>query len=337
MQEFLKKIGVGKNHWKDLTYNEAYSANLKIIDGESTDIQTGAFWSIMRVKYSSIEELKGFLDAFKEDMQFIEAVEYQPVDLAVGYDGKNRTVHILPAAIFIATGAGAKVVGHGNEHVPSKYGVTYHEILKIMGCNYLYDKGDILKTLELSGFAFYHQKYFHPKLSALLPKRREFGLRTYINTVEKLLNPFHTNKVLIGMAHSKFIDKYIQLGVYAGFKDVFVVQGLEGGIEPFPNKETKVHTNKIFSISILPKSQNNTDISVKLTPEENADLCLSILRNKENYLREWAIMTAGLIINSYYTGENITESIKKAEESLKSGAAYENFQIYKSLTGDTIL
>ncbi len=332
MQEFIKKIGVGKERWKDLSYEEAYSAQKTILNDGATDIQTGAFWGVMRIKYASIEELKGFIDATKEDINHIEAQEFQPVDLAVGYDGKNRSIHILPAAIFIASGAGAKVVGHGNENVPSKYGITYNDILKHMGCEIISDRDNILKTLELSGFAFYHQSFMSPKLAALLPKRREFGLRTYINTIEKILNPFKTTKALIGMTHSKFLDKYIQIASYSGFKDIFVVKGLEGGIEPFPERETKVITNKIFSISIIPKDMENVSISETLSPKENAQLCISILNNEDNPLKKWAIITAGLIIYSYGIGENITEAIKKAEESLETGAALESFDIYKSLT-----
>ena len=332
MQEFIKKIGVGKERWKDLSYEEAYNAQKEILNGNTTDIQTGAFWGIMRVKYASIEELEGFIDATKETVNHIEAQEFQPVDLAVGYDGKNRSIHILPAAIFIASGAGAKIVGHGNENVPSKYGVTYYDILRHMGCGVLSDKDDILKTLELSGFAFYHQKFMSPKLASLLPKRREFGLRTYLNTIEKILNPFKTTKVLIGMTHSKFLDKYIQIASHSGFKNIFVVKGLEGGIEPFPDRETKVITNKIFSISIIPKDMESINISETLSPEENAKLCSDILNKEDTPLKKWAVITAGLIIYSYGLGENITEAIKKAEESLEIGAALESFEIYRSLS-----
>ena len=332
MQGLIKKIGVGKERWKDLSYEEAYNAQKKILEGESTDIQTGAFWGIMRVKYASVEELEGFIDATKETVNHIEAQEFHPVDLAVGYDGKNRSVHILPAAIFIAAGAGAKVVGHGNENVPSKYGITYYDVLRYMGCGLLAEKEDILKTLELSGFAFYHQSFMSPKLASLLPKRREFGLRTYINTIEKILNPFQTTKVLIGMAHSKFLDKYIQIASHSGFKNIFVVKGLEGGIEPFSDRETKVITNKIFSISIIPKDMEDINIFEKISLKENVQLCSDILENKENPFKKWAVITAGLIIYSYGIGENITEAIKKAEESLETGSALESFEIYRSLS-----
>ncbi len=333
MIEYLKKVGVGKEKWKDLTYEEAYNAQKLILYGKVTDIQVGAFLSAMRLKYATAEELNGFIDALREETNFIDTDELKPVDLSIGYDGKNKSIHILPAAIFIATGAGAKVVGHGNEKVPSKFGLTYHEVLSAMGCGIQLSPDNLLKTLELSGFSFYHQKYLNPKLASLLPKRQEFGLRTFLNTIEKMLNPFKTTKVLIGVAHNQFITKYIQIGTHVGFKNIFVVKGLEGGIEPFPNRETKVCTNKIFSISILPKElkgyiKSEKNVSVK----ENADICISVLKNEKNPFREWALITAALIISAYRFNDDIKESISLAEDSLNSGAAYESFELYKSLT-----
>ncbi len=336
MYKYLKKIGVGKERWKDLTYEEAFEANKKILNAEATDIQIGAFWGVMRVKYANIEELKGFIDSLREETHYIETDEFQPLDLGVGYDGKDKSIHILPAAIFIAAGAGAKIVGHGNERVPSKFGLTYHEVLKAMECDILFDTDEIAKSLELSGFAFYHQKIMNPKLASLLPKRQEFYMRTYLNTIEKLLNPFKTTKIIVGVAHSNFIDKYIQLCSYVGFKDIFVIRGLEGGIEPFPNRETKVCTNKIFSVAIRPKDKTHIDFAKEVSPEENAEICISVLKNEENVFKDWAIMTAGVLLLGYGLTDNITDAVHLAEESLNTNAAYECFEIYRSLSKKSI-
>ncbi len=333
MITYLKKVAAGKERAKDLTYGEAFQANKDILDRKATDIQIGAFWSAMRVKYATIEELKGFIDALREETNYIDSYELNPVDLAVGYDGKNKSIHILPASIFIAAGAGAKIVGHGNEKVPSKFGITYQEVLNAMGCFILTNSDDILKALELSGFSFYHQKYLNPKLASLLPKRREFGLRNFLNTIEKMLNPFRTTKVLVGVAHTQFIEKYIQIAHHVGFKDIFVIKGLEGGIEPFPNKETKVNTNKVFSLSIIPKRLNeDIKFTQNISLKENADICLSVLKNEDNPFTEWALLTASLIITAYGIEDDIKNAVLLAEESLNSGAALECFEVYKSLT-----
>jgi anthranilate phosphoribosyltransferase len=332
--EFLKKVGVGKSKQQSLNYEEAYQANQLILNGKSTDIQTGFFWGALRLKGETDEELQGFLDALKEETNYIDLDDIQPVDLAVPYDGKNRSLYILPASIFIATGSGAKIVGHGAEDVPSKYGITYHQILNLMGCMYLSNEEEIKKAIDLSGFTFYHQKYLNPKLFSLLPKRQEFGLRTYINTLEKLLNPFKTTKVLIGVKHTPYIQKYIELGYFSGFKDIYVVKGLEGGIEPYPDKETKIYTSKIFSIKVIPKDLEMETLvkSKNLSVKDNVDICLSILKNEDNPFKNWALITASLLIVAYGLTEDLKEALSMAEESLNSGSAYESFEIYRSLS-----
>ncbi|RUM58577.1 MAG: hypothetical protein DSY66_00220 [Persephonella sp.] len=333
MYEYLKKVASGKKTLKDLTYREAYEVNNKILNSEATNIQIGAFWSALRIKYATLDELKGFIDSIKEYTDFIDLSEYKPVDLAVNYDGKNKSIHILPASIFIATGAGAKVVGHGAKNVPSKYGVTYYEVLEAMGCGYPTNSEEIYKAIELSGFTFAYQKIFNRKLYNLLPKRQEFGLRTYINTVEKILNPFKTTKVIIGVNHLNYVEKYIKLAFYTGYNDIYVVKGLEGGIEPSPEKPTKIFTSKVFSLTIYPKElKEKINCDSSITINKNAEICLSILKNEDNPYRDWAILTAGLIIYAYGLTNDISEANKLAEESLKSGLAYQNFKIYKSLT-----
>ncbi len=150
-----------------------------------------------------------------------------------------------------------------------------------------------------------------------------------------MLNPFQTTKVLIGAAHKQFITKYIQLGAHVGFKEIFLIRGLEGGIEPFPNRETKVCTNKVFSLSIIPKElSENLNFVEKLSVKDNADICLSILKREDNPFKEWALLTAGLIISAYETTDDIKKSISLAEESLNSGAAWECFEVYKSLSNN---
>ncbi len=333
MIEYLKKVGAGKERAKNLTYEEAYNANTMILKQEATDIQTGAFWSSMRMKQATEEELKGFIDSTAVYTEFIET-ELNPLDLAVPYDGKNRTIHILPASIFIASGVGVNLVGHGSDKVPSKFGITYHEVLNEMGCNYIEDKNKLKKALELSGFAFYHQKYMNKKLYSLLPKREEFGLRSYINTIEKLLNPFKSTKVIIGYTHKAFVERYIQISYHRGFKDIYLINGLEGGIEPFISKPTQIKSNKAFSLNIIAKeididiSLESVDNSVK----KNAEICLSILKNENSPYKQWALLTSAILVVTYGLVSDIKEAYNLCEHSLSEMAALEKFEIYKNIS-----
>ena len=326
MIEFLKKVGAGKKRFKDLTRKEAYDAEKMIVEGKATDIQTGAFWSAQRIKYASVEELKGFIDLHREYATFIDT-DIKPLDIAINYDGKDRSIHILPASIFISASAGAYLSGHGAENVPSKYGITYHQILEKMGAKTPEKIDTVKKLLEKSGFGFAHQSLFAQKLFNLLPKRREFGLRTYHNTMERMLNPFNTDRIITGVSHPPYIQKYTELAEHVSIEKITVFKALEGGVEPFPNHETVVHLNG-KKITIHPEGIKKELILKKVSTEENGKICLSVLKNEDKDHTPFAILTASILIMAYGLTDDIDQAKQMAEESLKSGKAYERFKKY---------
>ena len=332
MIEYLKVVGTGKKRLKDLTQEEAYNAEKLIIDGKATDLQIGAFWAAERIKYASIEELKGFIDAHREYMTRIKT-DTKPLDIAINYDGKNRSVHVLPAAIFIAVASGIYLAGHGAEGIPSKYGITYHQILEYMGAKTPDNLNTVIRTLEEIGFGFAHQRLFAQKLFNLLPKRKEFGLRTYHNTMERMLNPFGTDKVITGVSHPPYIQKYTELAKYVGFEKITVFKALEGGVEPFPNHETILHLNG-KEIKIYPEGINKELILRKISPEENAKICLDILKNEDQNNTPFAILTAAILIMAYGLTDDLEIAKQMAKESLKFGKAYERFKRYVEITNE---
>jgi len=326
MIEFLKKVGAGKKRFKDLTRKEAYDAEKMITDGKATDLQIGAFWSAQRIKYASVEELKGFLDLHTEYMTTIDT-QIKPLDIAINYDGKDRSIHILPASIFISAGTGIYLSGHGAEDVPSKYGITYHQIIEKMGAKTPEKIDTVRKLLEKTGFGFIHQRLFAQKLFNLLPKRREFGLRTYHNTMERMLNPFKTDKVITGVSHPPYIQKYTELARYVGMERITVFKSLEGGVEPFPNHETDIYLNG-KKLTVYPEGIKKELILRKVSPEENGKICISVLKNENEDLIPFAVLTASILIMAYGNTQDLTEAKQMAEESLKSGKAYEKFKKY---------
>lgn len=330
MIEYLKVVGTGKKRLKDLTQEEAYNAEKLIIDGKATDIQIGAFWAAERIKYASVDELKGFIDAHREYMTRIKT-DIKPLDIAINYDGKNRSVHILPAAIFITAASGVYLAGHGAEDIPSKYGITYHQILEYMGAKTPENLNTVVKTLEETGFGFAHQRLFAQKLFNLLHKRKEFGLRTYHNTMERMLNPFETDKVITGVSHPPYIQKYTELAKYVGFKKITVFKALEGGVEPFPNHETVLHIND-KEIKVYPEDINKEFIIRKVSSKENAKICLNILKNEDQNHTPFAVLTAAILILAYGLTDDLDTAKQITTESLKSGKAYERFKKYLLLS-----
>ncbi len=331
MEKFLKTVGVGVHGSKHLTFEEAKEAMKIILNGNSDDIETGAFWMAMRYKGEDIEELKGFLHTLREETKIVNTSSFDPLDISVPYDGKNRTPHILPVSIFIATASGMKITGHGSENVPAKYGTGYYDILIEMGCCYLKDKEDVLNALEISGFAYLPQWCFNRKLFALLPKRRRFHLRTYINVLEKILNPFNTTKIIAGIFHKPYFKKLKELLSYLKFKNFYVIKGVEGGIEINPFKPTTILDKDENEIKISPSTQlklEERSISIK----ENAKICYQILKGEDHPLSQWAIDTAGILMLAGGTVSSFEEGKEVAHENLKNGKALKMFENFKKVS-----
>ncbi|NPA51348.1 MAG: anthranilate phosphoribosyltransferase [Aquificae bacterium] len=331
MEKFLKTVGVGVHGSKALSFEEAEEAMRIILNGDCDDIETGAFFMAMRYKGEEIQELKGFLEALRDETKITHTPKFKPLDISVPYDGKNRTPHILPASIFIATSSGLKITGHGSENVPAKYGTNYYDVLIEMGCCYLKDKEDVLDALEISGFAYLPQWCFNRKLFALLPKRRKFHLRTFINVIEKLLNPFNTKKIAVGIFHKPYFKKLKELLTHLQFEDFYVIKGVEGGIETNPFKPTTIIDKEGKEIKISPSKPINIE-EKSISLKENAKLCYQILKGESHPLEQWAVETAGLLLFIGGVASSIEEGIELAKENLKTKKAYKTFENFQKIT-----
>ncbi len=334
MEKFLKTVGVGVHGSKSLSFEEAKEVMKIILNGNSDDIETGAFWMAMRYKGEEIEELKGFLQALNEETNIIDVSYLNPIDISVPYDGKNRTPHILPVSIFIATASGIKITGHGSEGVPAKYGTGYYDVLVEMGCRYLKDKEDIINALENTGFAYFPQWCFNRKLFSLLPKRRKFHLRTYLNVLEKLLNPFNTKKIIAGIFHKPYFKKLKELLSFQKFEEFFVIKGIEGGIETNPLRPTVILDKEGKEIKFSPEKPINLQekpISIK----ENAKICYQILQGKNHPLSIWAVDTASLLIFASGKTSSFEEAKEVAKENLKNQKALKLFKEFQKITSQS--
>jgi len=68
--QFVRIVGKGKNGARSLTYDEAYQAFSMILKNEVLDVQLGAFLMLLRVKEESVDELAGFVQATRDQLQF---------------------------------------------------------------------------------------------------------------------------------------------------------------------------------------------------------------------------------------------------------------------------
>lgn len=346
MKEYLKKAGRGKDGAKDLTMDEAQSAFGDIIYGRATPVQVGAFYAVMRMKGERREELAGFLKSARLACKTIDLAgdsrfkdRGNIIDVATPYDGKVRSPHILPSAVFIAAGAGADVISHGSTKVPSKEADGFYDVLLKMGCSFLGTSKKITEALAETGFVYYYQSAYSPKLFSLLALRREYGLRTFINVIEKSLNLFNVKKTLVSVFHEPYFKLQSDLSMDGGFESWFVVGGLEGGVEPLPDKESKLLIGSLGTEEIVSLNPKDLGLNIDRTKLasmasiESADMNQKVLDGGgESLYRDFALYSAALIVFASGVSDSMEDALTRCEKSLTSGEALGRFKDYKKIT-----
>ncbi len=323
MREVLKKVCRGCQNPGYISEEEAYEVFKEILDGKADPVHISAFFTGLRMRGESKEEFEGIYRALRERVKFLEYSRKERVDLAVSYDGKIKTLHILPSAIFIALSCGVSISSHGTRGVPAKFGNNFFEVISLM-TGRDYKKEEISR---LNNFLYADQYLFARDLYNLLGIRNKLGFRTFINVIEKVLNPFNSSYVITSVAHNPYFEKLYYLCQKAGFERIMILKGVEGGVEPYPDRKTKIMINGEYSEIDPAEYGLKTDLPAgNFSLEEQAEKNIRILEGKEEELGKWAILTASLIIYLYRIHEDFGSAIEKALFHLSEGKAYEEFK-----------
>ncbi len=207
----VKAVGTGKKHNRELTYEEMYAVTEMMLEQSVYPEQIVAFLLGWRVRVETAEEFRAMLACF--DRYICKRAVSDAIELGYPYDGKVDNPYLFPLVAGYLEGSGLQLVVTGDLLQPSKAGTTLKEVAENIAlpknCHY-FDRAD-----------------FFPKLHALTTLRRRLGLRTGINTVEKLPNVAGAEIALIGAFHKPFVKKYAEI-FGSRYRRLVVVQGNEG-------------------------------------------------------------------------------------------------------------
>jgi len=226
MKEWIQAVGNGGPAARDLTYEEAVAAARAMAEGDSTDAQNAAFLMALRMKGEAGEELRAFVDVFRSHR--LPYIEHQhSLNSVSPYEGRHVVPITLAVSLLLAS-VGFPQVLHGSGKLPPKLGVSLKEIIEGLGV-----------AVDLSVQAWetvfvHHQIGFLwtdrlcPPIGRLRQVREQLGVRTVINTVEKVINPVHSANLIVGVRSRAMMEKLVPICVQSGFQTVYIVQGMEG-------------------------------------------------------------------------------------------------------------
>ncbi|MBI1871416.1 MAG: anthranilate phosphoribosyltransferase [Chlamydiae bacterium] len=337
-RKYIKAVGTGPKLSRNLTSEEAERAFQLILEGEATDAQIGALLVPLRMQGETVEELAAFTKVTRNFCHQIHTHFKHFVDCGVAYDGKIKFPHLMPVAAFVAAGAGAQVLLHGQSETPPKYGVSVLDVFKILGVSIDEPMIRVKEILEKIGVGFLSIEEISPRVAQLKRIREELGLRTVFNHIEKLWNPMNAPHQVISVYHGPYLQTIPNVLEKLNAKHALVVQGMEGTPDCRLNRVTKIvelRGNEFIPMMIQPKELGFEAIEEPvfegLTPQENADFVVKCLESKEGALRDLSILNGALLIYASEITNNLAEAVNRARDSLDSRQALNKLQTLRKM------
>lgn len=181
----------------DLSIAEATWAMERVMEGEATPAQLGAFLVALRAKGETVHEIVGFRDAILAHAQPL-AVDPMALDMCGTGGDRFGTVNVSTMASVVAAAAGARVVKHGNRAASSASGSS--DVLAALGLGLDLAPVDVARVLDEAGITFVFAALFHPGFRHAGPVRGELGIPTVFNFLGPLCNPARPEASSIGVA-----------------------------------------------------------------------------------------------------------------------------------------
>lgn len=234
--QYVRIIGKGKNGARSLSYEEAYQAFSMILKNEVLDVQLGAFLMLLRAKEESVDELTGFVQATKDQLNF----EPLAVDLDwSSYAGKRKHYPwFLLAALTLAKN-GYNIVMHGaSGHTINR--IYTEQVLDYLGFPICMNQSEIRTQLQEKHFAYLPLDVISPVLGDLINLRNVMGLRSPVHTLARLINPFNAKATLQAIFHPAYRTSHQHAAFKLGYQNSAVIKGEGGEFERNPDAKTLI-------------------------------------------------------------------------------------------------
>ncbi len=214
--KYIHAVGTGEKGNRDLTQEEAKDMMEQILKQEVFPEQAAAFLLGWRLKPETTDEFRGVVDACDAFIKRIPIAN--SIELGYPFDGKANNPFIFPLVAKVLKESELELVVVGDDLAPAKAGIT----LK-----------DVATNIELNkNIHYFDRADFFKEMHDLTEMRMRLGLRTGINTIEKLTRVASSEFAITGVFHKPYVKKYVE--VFSDkYKRFALIQGNEGTPELF--------------------------------------------------------------------------------------------------------
>lgn len=236
--QYIRAIGKGKKGARSLSREEAIAAFRLILDGKTEAIQTGAFLMLLRVKEESPEELAGFVQAVRAHIAPIQRISAD-LDWS-SYAGKRKHLPWFVLSALLLAENGIRVFMHGSDgHTAGR--LYTEKCFTQLGLPVATSWEAVSNSLDSNNLCFFHLQHWCPALQALIDLRNQFGLRSPVHTLVRLINPLGASSSLQSIFHPAYAPNHQQAAHLLGQHNALVIKGEGGEFEWRPDADCKLY------------------------------------------------------------------------------------------------
>jgi len=321
-----------------LTADHASAVLDEIMEGRTSEVQTGAFLVALRAKGETVAELVGLARTMRRLAAPVEVGRDDLVDTA-GTGGGPLTFNISTTAALVAAGAGCAIAKHGNRSSTSRSGSA--DLLEALGVRIDVDPPAVARCIDEVGFGFMFAPRHHAAMKHVVPVRNELAVRTIFNFLGPLTNPAGARRQLLGVSDSRYQETIAEALVGLGCERALVVRADDGVDEIGLAGRTRVievmdrRTEEWFvEPQDLGLDLADPDEVTGGTPEENAATVTRILAGENGPPRDVVLLNAGAAIAVGGLASDLAAGVEVARESIDSGSARDVLGRLVELTGE---
>jgi len=310
----------------DLTRDETHLVMSRVMAGEATEAQIGAFLVALRAKGETADEMTGLVDAMVDASVRVDVGE--PVVDSVGTGGdQSGTFNISTTAAFIAAGAGVRVAKHGNRAASSRTGSA--DVLESLGFDLEMQPDDTVAMIREVGFGFFFAPRYHPAMRHAGPVRSSLGIRTVFNFLGPLTNPAGATRLSVGTSDPGMASLMVEVLANRGAERAFVFYG-EDGLDELtttgPSFIYRLRDGEVTTAEFTPEDfgvrRATIDELKGGSAEENTEILLGILNGRPGPKRDIAVVNAAPAIVVAGLADGFVEAVALAGEAIDSGDAW---------------
>lgn len=323
---------------ENLSEQGMYEKSLAMLNGDINEQQIKSFLSGLHEKGETADELVGLVKAMREKAVALPEVGGQLVDVCGTGGDRSYSFNISTLTAFVLAGCGMTVAKHGNRSVSSKTGSS--DVLEALGISTETDIASIPTMLDQTGIALLFAPAIHPALGGLRQIRKDIGTPTIFNLVGPLANPLPITIQMTGVYRRDMLEPMADALIRLGRKKGALVHGA-GGLDELSlagtneliifNKQGKrkmtLHPNEVGLEVASIEAIRGGD------PKRNAEIFMDVLSGTDSPYLDTVALNAGVVLYVSGKAESVTEGVKQAKTSIKSGETARVFDLHRLAAG----